>query len=405
MERSIVVVDPYAAGRGIAPAFARRGVEAIAVLTSPQPPAGPSRTWNPAGYREVHVLTDLDELAGKLAAHDPIAVVPGTETGVEAAETLSELIVPGRSNVLALSSARRDKWQTAVALRTAGVPHLRRISSDSADEVAAWLRREGLEGTPIALEPRAGGTGDVVVVQPGGDWRAEFLRSLRRVRGSRNRKVLVREIAVGTGYEVDTYSVDGRHGLAAVWRRAKGGQTDVHLSNTLVSADDRVVDVLLAFVRQVLDATGVRNGPAHAEVVITADGPLLVEVSAGLAGAERQELALLGTRESQITRMVRHRVDGDTSVGRYSRHLHVKTVYLSSPAAGELCNAIRFDELASLLPTWHRAVLPYREGSTVPRTQDLRTSLGRVVLATTDAEQLERDEAVLRKIEAELIVV
>ncbi|WP_158102980.1 ATP-grasp domain-containing protein [Lentzea kentuckyensis] len=411
MADSIVVVDPYSAGKGIAPAFAERGVEAIAVLTTPEPPAGLAKTWTPGDYREVHVLSDLDELAAKLAGHDLIAVVPGTETGVEAAEALSELIVPGRSNVLTLSSARRDKWQMAVALRSADVPHLRQISSDHADEVAGWLRREGLENSPIVLKPQeSGGTDDVFVARPGDDWRAKFDRILGSVNklNLRNDKVLVQELAVGTEYEVDTYSIDGRHGLAAVWRYAKecrGDRLGIYLSNTFVSADDPVVDVLFDYVCRVLDATGVRNGPAHVEVMITAEGPRLIEIGARLAGAEQQELSMLGARESQITRMVRHRVDGDTSVGRYTRHQHVKSVYLSSPAAGELGNAVRFDELAELLPSYQRDVLPYREGSRVPRTDDLWTSLGYVVLATTDPDQLERDVAVVREIEAGLIVV
>ncbi|SFR28350.1 ATP-grasp domain-containing protein [Lentzea waywayandensis] len=408
---SIVVVDPYSAGKGIAPAFAARGVDAIAVLTTEKPPAGLASTWHPDDYREVHVLHDLDELAAKLAVHDPIAVVPGTETGVEAAEALSELIVPGRSNVLTLSSARRDKWQMAVALRTAEVPHLRQISSDRVDEVAAWLRREDLEHSPIVLKPQeSGGTDDVFVAMPGDDWRAKFNRILGCVNklNIRNDKVLVQELAVGTEYEVDTYSIDGEHGLVAVWRYAKqrrGDRLGIYLSNTLVAADDPVVDVLFDYVCQVLEATGVRNGPAHVEVMITADGPRLIEIGARLAGAEQQELTVLGTGESQITRMVRHRVDGDSSVGRYSRHRHVKSVYLSSPAAGELGNSVRFDELASLLPSYQSDALPYREGSTVPRTDDLWTSLGSVVLATTDADQLERDVAVVREIEAGLIVV
>ena len=41
----------------------------------------------------------------------------------------------------------------------------------------------------------------------------------------------------------------------------------------------------------------------------------------------------------------------------------------------------------------------------MPRTDDLWTSLGSVVLANTDADQLERDVAVVREIEAGLIVV
>jgi hypothetical protein len=410
-QRSIVVVDPYSAGKGIAPAFGERGVESIAVLTTPEPPAGLAKSWLPDNYREVHVLTDLDELAAKLAGHDPIAVVPGTETGVESAEALSELIVPGRSNVLTLSSARRDKWQMAVALRTAGVPHLRQISSDSADEVAGWLRREGLENSSIVLKPQeSGGTDDVFVSMPGDDWREKFHRILGCVNklNLRNDKVLVQELAVGTEYEVDTYSVDGRHGLAAVWRYAKerrGDRLGIYLSNTFVSPEDPVVDVLFDYVCQVLDATGVRNGPAHVEVMITDEGPKLIEIGARLAGAEQQELTFLGARESQITRMVRHRVDDDSPVGRYVLHQHVKSVYLSSPAAGVLRNAERLDRLESLLPSFGRDVIQYREGATVPRTDDLWTSLGYVVLATTDLAQLERDEALVREIEAGLEVV
>ncbi len=408
--RSIVVVDPYSAGKGIAPAFAARGVEAIAVLTTATPPSWLTRVWNPDDYHEMHTLGDLDELAAKLAVHDPIAVVAGSETGVEAAEALSELVVPGRSNVLTLSSARRDRWQRAVALRTADVPHLREISSESPDEVAAWLRREGLESSPIVLKPQhSGDTDDVFVVMPGDDWRTSFNRILVVNKTTfRNDKVLVRELAVGTEYEVDTYSVDGEHGLTAVWRCAKEGRDDglgIVRSNTLVSPSEPVVDVLFGYVSRVLDATGVRNGPAHAEVMITPDGPRLIEVGTRLAGVEQQELTLLGTGENQITRMVRHHAEGSKATVRYARHQHVRSVYLSSPAAGELANSVRFDELASLLPSYQGDVLPYREGSMVPRTDDLRTSLGHVVLATTDAEQLERDEATVREIEAGLIVV
>ncbi|MDX3660924.1 ATP-grasp domain-containing protein [Streptomyces sp. ID05-26A] len=408
--RSIVVVDPFSAGRGVAPAFARRGVNAIAVLTTEKPLAELTSTWNPYDFREIHVLHDLDELAAKLAVHDPIAVVPGDETGVETAETVSELIAPGRSNVLTLSSARRDKWQMAVALRTAEVPHLRQISSDSVDEVGAWIRRENLEDSPIVLKPQAsGGADDVFVAMPGDDWRAKFDRILGCVnkRNIRNDKVLVQELAVGTEYEVDTYSIDGEHGLVAVWRYAKerrGDRLGIYLSNTLVASDEPVVDALFEYVCRVLDATGVRNGPAHVEVMMTPDGPRLIEVGARLAGAEQQELTLLGTGESQITRMVRHRVDGEL-VGRYERRQHVKSVYLSSPAAGELGNSVRFGELASLLPSYRSDALAYREGSMVPRTDDLWTSLGSVVLATTDLRQLEQDVAVVREIEAGLIVV
>lgn len=66
---------------------------------------------------------------------------------------------------------------------------------------------------------------------------------------------------------MDTCSADGRHGLTAAWRYAE-------------------------------------------------ECPRLIEIGARLAGAEQQELTFFGVRESRITRMVRDRVDDDTSVGR-----------------------------------------------------------------------------------------
>lgn len=87
-----------------------------------------------------------------------------------------------------------------------------------------------------------------------------------------------------------------------MWRYAKerrGDRLGTHLSSTLVDPEDPVVDVLFSYVCQVLDATGVRNGPAHVEVMITDDGPRLIEIGARLAGAEQQELSFLGARESQ----------------------------------------------------------------------------------------------------------
>ena len=323
---SIVVVDPYSAGNGIAPAFAARGVDAIAVLTTEKPPAG--LDWIPDDFAEVHVLNDLDELAAKLTVREPIAVVPGTETGVETAEALSELIAPGRSNVLTLSSARRDKWQMAVALRTAEVPHLRQISSDRVDEVAAWLRREGLEDSPIVLKPQeSGGTDDVFVAMPGDDWRAKFNRILGCVNklNIRNDKVLVQELAVGTEYEVDTYSIDGEHGLVAVWRYAKerrGDRLGIYLSNTLVGSGDPVVGELFDYVCQVLEATGVRNGPAHVEVMITPDGPRLIEIGARLGG-----------RGAAGTHGARHRGKPDHADGAAPRRRrHVGRPVLAAPA-------------------------------------------------------------------------
>jgi biotin carboxylase len=412
--RQVVVVDPFSAGSGLAPAFASRGAEAIAVLTHAEPPEGLRASWYPEKFSAVHVAPDLStaeggELVERLAESGPLCVIPGAETGVEVAEALGDLVCPGTGNVPHLSAARRDKWQMAVALREAGVPHLRQLSSADADEVEQWLHTTGLRDAPIVLKPpKSGGTDDVYVVSPGEDWRPFFGRILGSTNklNMRNNHVLVQELAEGTEYEVDTYSVDGRHGLAAVWRYAKerrGDRLGIYLSNTFVAPDHPVVPALFDYVQQVLDAVGVRNGPAHVEVMMTAAGPRLIEVGARMAGAGQQELSALAAGDNQIERSVRHRVGGDQAVGGYQLRQHVKTVYLSSPAAGILNSGGRLDRLAEL-PTFHQSLLAYRDGDVVPRTEDLWTSLGYLVLAGPSAAAMEADERTIREVEAALTI-
>ncbi|MFB9906330.1 ATP-grasp domain-containing protein [Allokutzneria oryzae] len=408
--RNVVLVDPYSAGSALAPAFAERGVPAVAVLTTPEPTASFASTWHQENFVETFVLDDVDKLARRLRELDPLCVLPGTETGVEAAEHLSELVLPGQSNVLELSAARRDKWLMGVALADAGVPHLRQLSSSDPGEVAEWLRANDLSDSAIVVKPQnSAGADDVFVTRPGEDWRPLFDRILGSVNRLElpNTQVLVQELAEGVEYEVDTYSVDGAHGLVSVWRYAKqrqGNRLGVYLSTTVVPPGDEVIAPLFAYVRRVLDAVGLRNGPAHVEVMLTPSGPRLIEVGARLAGSDQQDVTRLAVGDSQVDRTVRHWVDRKHAVSGYELLRHVRSVYLSAPSTGVLRNAERLARLDELLPTFHSAVIAHREGSTVSRTVDLWTSLGHVVLASDDAAAIEADEQLIRKIESELSV-
>ncbi|MCP3799812.1 ATP-grasp domain-containing protein [Allokutzneria sp. A3M-2-11 16] len=407
---NVVLVDPYSAGSALAPVFAERGVPAVAVLTTPEPIASFLTTWHPEHFSEVFVLDDEDKLTRRLRELDPLCVLPGAESGVEAAERLSERLLPGRSNVPELSAARRDKWQMALALADAGVPHLRQLSSSDADEVAEWLRANDLSDSAIVLKPQnSAGADDVFVARAGDDWRALFDRILGSVNRLEltNTEVLVQELAEGVEYEVDTYSVDGTHGLVSVWRYAKqslGNRLGLYLSTTVIPPGEEVIAPLFGYVRQVLDAVGLRNGPAHVEVMMTPAGPRLIEVGARLAGSDQQDVTRLAVGDSQVDRTVRHWVERKHAVSGYELLRHVRSVYLSAPGSGVLRSAERLGRLAELLPTLHNAVLPHLDGSVVARTVDLWTSLGHVVLASDDPDAIDRDEALLREIEAELRV-
>lgn len=409
MPRYAILVDPYSGAAEYANAFRARDIEPVAVLSTPGPLNSYRRTWNPdAFFRTHHHDGDFDELLRTVKGYDPVAIVPGNESAVMLVDALIEELMPGTGNVFELSEARRDKWPMGQAVAAAGIPHLRQIATDDPQEVAAWIRDNGLEGRPLVLKPRrSGGTDDVHKVGAREDWRPYFDRLLGSVNrfDLRNDTVLVQEFAEGTEYIVDTYSVDGKFGLVSVSRYSKSAKNDrigIYDAVDYLAPQDPIATMLGEYTRQVAQAVGVRTGCTHTEVMLTADGPRLIETAARLAGSCLQYSARLATGDCQIDRTVRHHLDGTFTPG-YEIVQPVRVVWLSSPREGILRNAEALDAVRAL-PTFQRLGLPYRNGERVPCTEDLFTSLGWVILGGPSQEAVDADTVRVKEIEAQLSV-
>jgi ATP-grasp domain len=407
MQRYAVVVDPLGTGADYPAAFAAEGVEVVAVMTRPEPIALYAASWRPGDYRHVHVwdgsAASLPELAATLRAYDPVCLIPGSETGVELAEALVELVVPGTGHLPELAPARRDKWAMARACEAAGVPRLRQLSSPSEDEVAAWLVSAGLAGQPLVLKPpKSAATDDVHLVAAGEDWRPVFRRIVGKVNefGILNDAVLVQELAVGTEYLLDSYSVDGVHGLVDVCRYTKvqrGDRIGVYDLVDFLPPDAAEVGPLWSYARSVLDAVGVRNGCCHTEVIDTPAGPRLLEVGARPAGGGHQMITKLATGTNHIERTVAHRVRGEFDAS-YELVRHVCSVVLSAPREGIWRNAEAFDPVDEL-ETFHVKHFYYGTGDAVPAPAGLSTMLGWVVLASPDHDAMQADYRRIRELE------
>jgi biotin carboxylase len=394
--RYAVVVDPLSTGHEYGPAFRAAGLRTVAVLTPGQPIAPIAGTWHPENFEDVHVFDgDVRWLATLIAQYDPLCIVPGSETGVELADALVEQLLPGSGNVPGLTRARRDKWHMAQALARAGVPHLRQFCSADVDELAAWVADAGLADRALVVKPpKSMATDEVHLVTPEEDLRPLARRILRtrNVAGLPNTSVLVQEHAAGTEYLVDTYSVDGRHGLVDVCRYTKSRRGDrIGLYNRVefLPPDAPEVAQLQPYAQQVLDAVGIRNGCGHAEIMMTADGPRLIEVGARPAGGGHQFITEAATGDNHIQRTVRHRVHGEFRPS-YELRQHLSAVFISSPATGTWLNAEIFDEVDAL-PTLWRKHFPFGTGDVVRATEDLLSHLAWVVLVGQDRAAVEAD--------------
>jgi biotin carboxylase len=394
--RYVVIVDPISTGQEYAPAFRAAGLRTVAVLGLGQPIAAMAATWHPENFEDVHYFDgDIRWLATLLAQYDPLCIVPGAETGVELCDALVEHLLPGTGNVPELSRARRDKWHMAQALARAGVPHLRQFCSADVEELTAWVEDAGLADQALVVKPpKSMATDEVHLVGPGKDLRPFARRILRtlNVGGQRNLAVLVQEHAAGTEYLVDTYSVDGRHGLVDVCRYTKSQRGDrIGLYNRVqfLPPDASEVAELERYAHQVLDAVGIRNGCGHAEIMMTADGPRLIEVAARPAGGGHQFITEAATGDNHIQRTVAHRTRGEFRPS-YELRRHLSAVFVSSPATGVWRNAEIFDEV-DVLPTMWRKHFPFGTGDAVRATEDLLSHLAWVVLVGADAAAIEAD--------------
>jgi hypothetical protein len=404
MQRYAVVVDPLGTGQEYPAAFRDAGVEVVAVMSLPEPIALYRASWHPENFRHVHTYDgDLDGLAATLRGYEPICLIAGSETGVELADALVDLVVPGSGHLPELGPSRRDKWAMARAVAAAGLPHLRQICGADPDEIDRWLRDTGLDTERVVVKPpKSAATDNVHIVERGADWRQFFDQIYGHVNefAVRNDAVLVQEYAAGTEYLIDSYSVGGRHGLVDVCRYTKvqrGDRIGIYDLVDFIEPEHPEVLACWPYVQRVLDAVGVRNGCAHTEVILTERGPRLLEVGARPAGGGHQMISKLATGSNHILRTVDHRVRG---VFEPSYHLerHVCSVVITAPCAGVWRNQEIFANVESLDTFWMKHFY-FGTGDVVPAPAGLSSMLGWVVLASPDAAAVAADYRRIKELE------
>ncbi|MYS19375.1 ATP-grasp domain-containing protein [Streptomyces sp. DvalAA-14] len=409
MKPYVVVVDGYhlqdGADRGFSSAFRARGVLPVTVMSTPEPLEKfvKKSTWHPDDFEAVHFYDgDFEALLKIVRSYDPIGVVAGNERGVELTAEIVEALFPERGNVRGSAAAQRDKGEMALALERAGVPGPKTLSTDDPAVAARWIEESGLAGRRLIIKPPASaGTDNVHLVEAGADWRGYFDAILGEVNGFdlRNDSVVVQEFLEGPEYIVDLYSVDGRHGLVDTCVYAKhdrGPRIGIYDVADFLGPDHPDVPVLAEYAMRAATAVGIRNGSTHAEVIVTRQGPRLVELAARYSGSCMMLSGSLATGDNQIQRTVRHLLDGAFTPG-FVLEQQVRTLWLCADFAGPVH---RMDILAAVrdLPTVHKMSVP-ADGKRVPMTNDVTTSLGWVIQGAAHWADIERDSARIRELE------
>jgi len=405
MKRAAVIVDAFSTGARLAPRFTSAGLPVVHVQSSPRLPDFYMRGFRAGDFLENIVHEgDLEATAERVATHHPSFVVVGAEPGVPLADALSERLgLP--SNGSALSRARRDKNAMTEALRRAGLRAAEALKTADVSEAIAWAAGRG--DAPVVVKPLdSAGTDGVVICHDASAIEAVFAANLGRPNAlhGANDELLVQELLQGTQLFVNSVSWDGVHHVSEVWRdnKLRVGANFIYDYEELLPRHGEQQDQVVPYVESVLDALGIRYGPAHTEVMLTATGPVLIESGARMHGSVPDDTVDRCTPSHQ-TLTAEAYLEPESILRRarkpYELAAGAYCVMLISKHEGRIASADGLRQIEEL-PSFSGTISMLGPGDRLKRTVDLFSCPGIIYLVDPNRDRLKADYDRIRELDA-----
>ncbi len=413
----VVVVDPYSTGCVIVLDIQSRGYKVIALWTKGFSEEMKRHVPVSCGTINYHkevtegdnigeTARELYKAAGQLRI---VACICGGEAGVDAADMISERLNVRSNGTEGMFAKRRDKKVQQELIKAAGIRSIRQAAGNKFSDVEAFLRSEHY---PVVLKPTdSAGTDGVKLCHNFEEAKDHFHRlfEVEAVNGGYNTEVLCQEFLQGKEYVVDTASRDGDHKTTAVWvydKRPANGAAFVYFGMLPIDSGSLEAKLLINYTNLVLEALGMKNGPSHAEVILTASGPCLVEMNCRAHGGDGNWRSLsraLNGGYSQVEACVDAYLDKKSfdflpKIPPSPAKAFGEEVILVSYAEGYVTGTPGYDIIKSL-ESFVYLETGVTIGCKVERTVDLLTSLGSAILLHEDEEVLKRDVMTIRDLE------
>jgi biotin carboxylase len=213
--------------------------------------------------------------------------------------------------------------------------------------------------------------------------------------------VLVQEFLVGYEYAVDVVSRNGQHKVAAVWRydkRPANGASFCYFQTELVDCDtDANVQAVCNFAIDALKALGVKWGLSHNEMIVTDQGPTLVEVNCRQHNMDFVPLTMTCIGYNALDMTLEAFLGSDEDWDKFPDlpflRAHGCMVHLVNTQSGILQDVRHLQELHDLPSVMNWQVYEHfaTQGQVIEPTIDIRTDAGWVQLANEDPQEMQRD--------------
>jgi biotin carboxylase len=252
-------------------------------------------------------------------------IAPGTDWPVRIAAAVAEDLGIPHPVPAAVAVVCTDKIAQRTRLDEAGVPQPRW----SADTPPAYP-------CVVKAADRQGQRAMTIVAGPEGLEEAAG----RAREGSRSGRVIYEEFVPGPEVTVNAFSIDGRFLPVAVTDRVHfEGVPGVARRHVYPAAADGAGEAA-AVAERAVAALGITSGPSYVQLILSADGPKVVEVAARLGGGHDSEICRTAVGVDLATAAVRSALGEPVDAAALAPHRNGAAVveFLAAPP-GELVQA------------------------------------------------------------------
>lgn len=288
MREVVVIVDALSTGNELATAFMRSDCDVVHIWNDF------SRETRTHGFIEtIKNSGPVEELVSRIAKYPVRYVIAGADSGIELADLLASNMNIVEANESKTTDWRCNKYASHQRLAEKNIRSIRQFKSSSVEALVNWAEQRC--GFPVVVKPLNSGASDGVTVCDNASEVRQAAKNLlgeKNLLGYVNEEVLIQELIDGVQFFVNTLSWKGQHYVTDIWEqvrsRVAGGAFNFEGMH-LIDANEAKAKSLSEYTGDVLSALGINYGAAHNEIILTQDGPVLIEANARLMGASINE--------------------------------------------------------------------------------------------------------------------
>jgi biotin carboxylase len=404
-EPAVILVDPVSSGRHLKSYVRSAQHRLIAIFTVDDTALQRAGKYLPHAEKVRHcdvVIedSDVDRILAAVARlpYRIAAVIPASEPGVELADQLAARLEL-RGNPVASSAARRDKYESRLAVQRAGLNGPQFMACRTREQAMQFAVAHGL---PVVVKtPRGAGAHHVLVCRRQDQVGAAFDEVIagRNVFGHATSFVLVESFIRGPQYAVEIFGDGEALHVIAAWRFDFIANTDGSeiFEKALIIANppQSVCD----YAKAVGAAVGVRWGPCLVELRDDpARGPMLIEVGARLSGIDMPVLVRqISNFDPFAATLETYLAEPPLALNDIRFAKHAGLVFCPAGTSGTVAEVLGIDAIKEL-PSYVASNLYIASGDVISTSRELATIPLFVYLAHERTSQLEADMAAARRL-------